>query len=445
MSKPRSWIRSKMSLPVISVENLSKNYQLGVIGTGTFLGDLNRWWARQLGKPDPYLKIGDTDHGNRDGETLWALKDVNFTVESGEALGIIGRNGAGKSTLLKILSQVTSPTSGTVKVKGRIASLLEVGTGFHPELTGRENIFMNGAIMGMDRRETQSKFDEIVDFSGVEKFIDTPVKRYSSGMYVRLAFAVAAHLEPDILVVDEVLAVGDAAFQKKCLGKMGDEAREGRTVLFVSHNMQAIRNLCPRCILLNKGGVLVDADTEASLSIYSNMLRETIIDIETGIGDEIYRRGMGAIRFTSVALKDLGGRSRFNFEMGETIRFELSYEVFNEIEGLAAYISLRSSLSGETVTSVQHLISLDKIVAGTKGTITIELPNIYIRPGEYPLNIHISGAIPTETNFEVLDDLTPPLVVSAGNKNKHTNFDVTNSTGCFSIPSRLISSEGDGN
>ncbi len=430
-----------MSNTVISIENVSKSYQLGVINTGTFYGDLNRWWAKQRGKADPYLKIGENDYGNREGETLFALKDINFQVQQGEALGIIGRNGAGKSTLLKILSRVTAPSRGELKVKGKIASLLEVGTGFHAELTGRENIYLNGAIMGMDRREIQRKLDEIVDFSGVEKFVDTPVKRYSSGMYVRLAFAVAAHLEPDILVVDEVLAVGDAAFQKKCLGKMGDEAREGRTVLFVSHNMQAIRNLCPRCILLNKGGVLVDADTEASLSIYSNMLRETIIDIETGIGDEIYRRGMGAIRFTSVALKDLGGKSRFNFEMGETIRFELSYEVFNEIEGLAAYISLRSSLSGETVTSVQHLISLDKIVAGTKGTITIELPNIYIRPGEYPLYIHISGAIPTETNFEVLDDLTPPLVVTAGDKRQHTNFDATNPAGFFSIPSRFIANE----
>ena len=187
-----------MSQTVISVENLSKSYQLGVIGTGTFYGDVKRWWAKQRGKPDPYLKVGEADHGNRDGETIWALKDVNLSAQQGEALGIIGRNGAGKSTLLKIFSQVTSPTSGVVKVKGRIASLLEVGTGFHPELTGRENIYLNGAIMGMNRDEISRKFDEIVDFSGVERFIDTPVKRYSSGMYVRLAFAVAAHLEPEI-------------------------------------------------------------------------------------------------------------------------------------------------------------------------------------------------------------------------------------------------------
>ena len=257
-----------MSNTVISVENLSKSYQLGVIGTGTFYGDLKRWWAKQRGKPDPYLKIGEVDHGNRDGEMIWALKDINLRVQQGEALGIIGRNGAGKSTLLKILSQVTAPTSGVVNVKGRIASLLEVGTGFHPELTGMENIYLNGAIMGMDRAEVTRKLDEIVDFSGVEKFIDTPVKRYSSGMYVRLAFAIAAHLEPDILVVDEVLAVGDAEFQKKCLGKMKDVAGEGRTVLFVSHQMNAIKNLCSTSILLSKGEILSCGRTNAVVARY---------------------------------------------------------------------------------------------------------------------------------------------------------------------------------
>jgi lipopolysaccharide transport system ATP-binding protein len=211
-----------MSPTAISIENVSKSYRLGEIGTGTFRGDLRRWWARQRGKPDPYLKIGEPDYGNRMGESIWALKDINLHIEQGETLGIIGRNGAGKSTLLKILSRVTAPTSGQVKLKGRIASLLEVGTGFHPDLTGRENIFLNGAIMGMSKSGISRKFDEIINFSGEEKFIDTPVKRYSSGMYVRLAFAVAAHLDPEILIVDEVLAVGDAEFQQKCLGKMGD-------------------------------------------------------------------------------------------------------------------------------------------------------------------------------------------------------------------------------
>lgn len=249
-----------MSDTVISVEHLSKRYRLGVINSGTFKDDLKIWFAQARGKPNPLSKVGEADYGNRDGDILWALRDINFTVQRGEALGIIGRNGAGKSTLLKILSRVTTPTEGHIHVKGRIASLLEVGTGFHPELTGRENIYLNGAIMGMNRAEVNRKLDEIIDFSGVEKFIDTPVKRYSSGMYVRLAFAVAAHLEPEILIVDEVLAVGDAEFQKKCLGKMGSVASEGRTVLFVSHNMGAIESLCHSCIWLDRGVIKTISD-----------------------------------------------------------------------------------------------------------------------------------------------------------------------------------------
>jgi lipopolysaccharide transport system ATP-binding protein len=242
-----------MSKLVISVENLSKSYQLGQIDTGTFSNDLKVWWARMRGKPNPLLRIGETDHGNRVGEELWALKDVSFQVEQGEVLGIIGRNGAGKSTLLKILSRVTAPTIGSVKVKGRIASLLEVGTGFHPELTGQENIYLNGAILGMTKKEVSKILDNIINFAEIEKFIDTPVKRYSSGMYVRLAFSVAAHLNSEILIVDEVLAVGDSEFQKKCLGKMSDvSSKEGRTVIFVSHNMNSIEFLC------NKGMVIVN-------------------------------------------------------------------------------------------------------------------------------------------------------------------------------------------
>jgi lipopolysaccharide transport system ATP-binding protein len=253
---------------VISVEHLSKAYRLGQIGTGTLSHDLNVWWAKVRGKPNPLLHIGETDHGNRDGEELWALRDVSFTVEQGEVLGIIGRNGAGKSTLLKILSHITAPTEGRIKLKGRVASLLEVGTGFHPELTGRENIYLNGSILGMSRKEIDRKFDEIVDFAEIEKFIDTPVKRYSSGMYVRLAFAVAAHLEPEILLVDEVLAVGDAEFQKKCLGKMSDVAKEGRTVLFVSHNMNSIEQLCTRVLLLNSGQLIRDDQNVRSSIIH---------------------------------------------------------------------------------------------------------------------------------------------------------------------------------
>jgi lipopolysaccharide transport system ATP-binding protein len=240
----------------IRVENLSKQYRLGQIGTGTLSHDLNRFWASIRGKEDPYAQIGAANDRSQkaNNDYVWALKDINFDIEQGDALGIIGRNGAGKSTLLKILSRTTLPTTGSVKMKGRIASLLEVGTGFHPEMTGRENIFQNGAILGMTRHEITRKFDEIVDFSGCEAYIDTPVKRYSSGMYVRLAFAVAAHLESEILIVDEVLAVGDAEFQKKCLGKMNDVAKgEGRTVLFVSHDMGAITKLCNKGIHINNG------------------------------------------------------------------------------------------------------------------------------------------------------------------------------------------------
>jgi len=247
-----------MSNTVIEFSNVGKQYILGAIGTGTLSQDLNRWWARIRGKEDPFLKIGDTNDRTQKGDSrfVWALRDVSFKVERGDVVGIVGKNGAGKSTLLKILSRVTSPTIGEIKIKGRIASLLEVGTGFHPEMTGRENIFMNGSIMGMTKAEIRSKFDEIVDFAGVAKYVDTPVKRYSSGMMVRLGFAIAAHLEPEILVVDEVLAVGDAEFQKKAIGKMQDVSKgEGRTVLFVSHNMAAVRSLCTRGVMLKNGTI----------------------------------------------------------------------------------------------------------------------------------------------------------------------------------------------
>jgi lipopolysaccharide transport system ATP-binding protein len=256
---------------VIKVEDLSKAYQLGEIGTGTLSRDLERYWARIRGKEDPFLKIGEINDREKKGrgDVVWSLKDINFDIEQGDAVGIIGRNGAGKSTLLKILSRVTAPTAGSVKIKGRIASLLEVGTGFHPELSGRENIYLNGAILGMRKAEIKRKFDEIVDFSGVERYVDTPVKRYSSGMYVRLAFAVAAHLESEILIVDEVLAVGDAEFQKKCLGKMGSISQgEGRTILFVSHNMTAIQKLCNKALLMHQGSIHHTGETNYIINTY---------------------------------------------------------------------------------------------------------------------------------------------------------------------------------
>ena len=261
-----------MSETAVSFENVSKQYRLGTIGTGTLSHDLNRWMLKMRGKEDPYLKIGEKSTVGSEQlaeEYVWAIRNINLEIKEGEVVGIIGKNGAGKSTLLKILSRITSPTTGRVTAYGRIASLLEVGTGFHPEMTGRENVFMNGAIMGMSKREIRSKFEEIVAFSGVEKFIDTPVKRYSSGMTVRLGFAVAAHMEPEILVVDEVLAVGDAEFQNKCLGKMQDISQgEGRTILFVSHNMTAIERLCKKAVVLENGEIAFNGEVKEGVSYY---------------------------------------------------------------------------------------------------------------------------------------------------------------------------------
>ena len=260
-----------MSKVVIKAEHISKQYRLGLVGTGTVRDDMKRWWYNLRGKEDPFLKIGEANDRSSKGESdyVWSLRDINFEINQGDSVGIIGRNGAGKSTLLKILSQVTQPTTGKIYTKGRIASLLEVGTGFHPEMTGRENIYLNGAILGMRKHEITRKFDEIVAFSGVERYIDTPVKRYSSGMYVRLAFAVAAHLESEILIVDEVLAVGDAEFQKKCLGKMNDVSKgEGRTVLFVSHNMSAVKSLCNTGVLLENGLLTYSGNSDECINNY---------------------------------------------------------------------------------------------------------------------------------------------------------------------------------
>ena len=261
-----------MSNIAIEFDNVGKMYRLGRVGTGTLSHDLNRWWTMNiLRKEDPYLKIGETNDRSTKGHSdyVWALRDISFKVEQGDVVGIIGKNGAGKSTLLKLLSRITSPSTGSIRYKGRIASLLEVGTGFHPEMTGRENIYMNGSIMGMTKKEITRKLDEIVDFAGVERYLDTPVKRYSSGMTVRLGFAVAAFLEPEILVVDEVLTVGDAEFQKKAIGKMKDVSQgEGRTVLFVSHNMAAVQNLCNKGVVLNNGILGCESDVESAIGFY---------------------------------------------------------------------------------------------------------------------------------------------------------------------------------
>ena len=379
---------------VISVENLSKSYRLGVIGTGSFDGDIKRWWAQKRGKPDPILKIGEADPRHHAGETIWALKDINFNIQEGEAVGIIGHNGAGKSTLFKILSQVTAPTCGEVKIKGNIASLLEVGTGFHPDLTGRENIFMNGAIMGMKRDEIRLKLDEIVDFSGVEKFIDTPVKRYSSGMYVRLAFAVAAHLDPDILVVDEVLAVGDAAFQRKCLNKMGDVGKEGRTVLFISHVMPSIMRLCQRTILLDGGKVLRDGPSSSVVSAYLQSNLNTSAKCEWSNSEKA--PGDDVVRLRSVTVQNEDGRVTDEIDSRLPVILEAKYDVIRPgFQLLPVY-----RLTNQDGTVI--LTTIDKPPKGrpalrSKGryTSTVKIPGNFLANGNISVLISIKSLTPT--------------------------------------------------
>jgi len=319
-----------------------------------------------LGKP---IIQGDTQ------EEIWALRDVSFEIRRGEAVGIIGRNGAGKSTLLKILSRITEPSAGRVTIKGRVASLLEVGTGFHPELTGRENIYLNGAILGMTRQEVKRKFDEIVAFAEVEKFLDTPVKRYSSGMYVRLAFAVAAHLEPEILLVDEVLAVGDAQFQKKCLGKMGDVAREGRTVLFVSHNMEAIRRLCPRAMLIADGHILLDGSSEALVSAYLSGARERKPGIQAY--DDSSAPGDNCVRLRAIRLVNEAGDVATIFRINESVSVEIQFTVLRPISNFHTHI---------------RVITRDEIIVFGSGSWDDEPMENYLRlPGRYTARCAIPG------------------------------------------------------
>lgn len=393
----------------ISVENLSKQYRLGVIGNQTLYEDINSWWARVRGQADPRSKIGEVDHGNRVGGLLWALRDVSFQLQQGEVLGVIGRNGAGKSTLLKVLSKVTGPTTGQIKIRGRIASLLEVGTGFHPELTGRENVYLNGAILGMSRSEIARKFDEIVTFSEVEKFVDTPVKRYSSGMYVRLAFAVAAHLDPEIMVVDEVLAVGDAAFQRKSLGKLSENAGEGRTVLFVSHNMAAINRLCSRAILLDKGQLVADG---SAAEITAKYLAGAAEENGERTWDTDEAPGTQELRLTKVTLHDNGGNQKSVFDVSEDINIRFVYKVSEP------NISFRLSLVFKTQGVVAFSsIEPAELIRPDKGvyTSTVKVPAHLLAESEYALNISAfasaSGkkyylSIKDAIYFQVYDSMT---------------------------------------
>ena len=349
-----------MSSTVIKIENLCKEYSLGVIGHGTLTHDLQSWWAKVRGKEDPNSKVTPTLKGQESqiqGCSFKALEDVNLDIQAGEILGIIGRNGAGKSTLLKILSRVTAPSKGNVKIRGRMASLLEVGTGFHPELTGRENVYLNGAILGMSKQEISSRFDEIVHFSDIEAFIDTPVKRYSSGMYVRLGFSVAAHLDTEIIVVDEVLAVGDVVFQKKCLGKMKDISGTGRTVLFVSHNLQSIKNLCTRVILLDHGQLVMDGSAEVVVAKYldRNLIEGSVAE-ETAIAERVegvVQKNNPHFKMTEIRLEDHCGLTKSLFKSQETVAVCVSFECFQKLNDLRIIVSIAND-NGEDIYGSQN-------------------------------------------------------------------------------------------
>ncbi len=377
---------------VIQVEHLSKQYRLGTVGTGSFAHDFNRAWHRIRGKEDPYLKIGEVNDRTQQGTSdyVWALNNINFDVAQGEVLGIIGRNGSGKSTLLKILSRTTSPTIGSVKIKGRVASLLEVGTGFHPELSGRENIFLNGSILGMTKWEIKTKLDEIIDFSGVERYIDTPVKRYSSGMYVRLAFSVAAHLEPELLIVDEVLAVGDIEFQKKALGKMKEVSQgEGRTVLFVSHNMTAIENLCSSAIYLEKGEILFSGDVHNCLDEYHQSNK---INYNVSIEHRKDRNGNGKLKMTDFYIKNAENQIVQHLKSGSDYKFTLTFqnncypEIFNSVVVSYALIDNKNQI----VFLVRSNFTNENIdVKKKSSSVVCEIKDLALANGEYSLTAFI--------------------------------------------------------
>ncbi len=393
----------------IKFENISKQYRLGLVSTRTISHDLNRWWQiNVLGKEDPYLKIGEVNDRAQKGESeyVWALRDIDFSVEQGDVLGIIGKNGAGKSTLLKILSKVTSPTTGTIRARGRIASLLEVGTGFHPEMTGRENIYMNGAIMGMSKQEIARKLDEIVDFSGVERYLDTPTKRYSSGMTVRLGFAIAAHLEPEILVVDEVLAVGDAEFQKKAIGKMQDVSKgEGRTVLFVSHNMASLQNLCTKGILLQNGMSVYSGTIDATINEY---LSSRIIQIDNYLsrfeGKVLPKAYLSKVFFT-----DQKGNEIKNILSGSEININICYH--SELnQPIVVNVGVYNSISDKILHLSTEYVEKKSIIAPKDGKVIFSFDRFPLPEGNYSLNISLWSG---KQRQDWLGDSIPLHVIAA--------------------------------
>ena len=403
-----------MSTPVVlKVEELSKQYRLGYVGRGTLYEDLNRWWSIIRGQGDPYLKIGDTNDRSQAGDSayVWALRDINFEVQQGEVLGIVGRNGAGKSTLLKILSRVTAPTVGSVKLKGRVGSLLEVGTGFHSELTGRENIFLNGTILGMTKKEVARKLDEIVEFAGVARYLDTPVKRYSSGMTVRLGFAIAAHLEPEILIVDEVLAVGDDEFQRRCIGKMNEVSQEsGRTILFVSHNMGSVRKLCTRCLMLANGQMALNDTTDKVVAHYLAGGRGA----GAGRSKIVFKKKDGPIQLQSARLLSETIRDQKFAYCGDPLSIRLQYHL--PFEQVFITMGIQLVKDGEIVLQswdTDMNSELNRRKPGYYQT-EVSLPTLWLKAGHY--HIHFIGYIAGKTrvyqesalsfNLEDRDDVT---------------------------------------
>lgn len=383
-------------MTVLKVENVSKLYRLGELGTGTVSHDLNRWWAKVRGKEDPYAVVGQINDRSQKAESdyVWALKDINFEVEQGEVLGIIGRNGAGKSTLLKVLSQITSPTRGTIKTKGRIASLLEVGTGMHPEMTARENIYLNGAILGMTKKEIASKFDEIVDFSGCTMFVDTPLKRFSSGMRVRLGFAVAAFLEPEILIVDEVLAVGDAEFQKKAIGKMKDiSAGGGRTVLFVSHNMASVKSLCTRTIVMENGGIEFVGSTDLSIKRYLETGPKQLDELDFQKRNKQIK-SQKSLFISGFQITSEEDATISNIISGNAYKMKLHYESTeaSKVKGVRLLIkdnmdSTRILLNGAFVNDLLPYTTISK----TNGSFEYTIKKFPLPPGQYTIQGTIYG------------------------------------------------------
>ncbi len=403
----------------LKAENISKQYRLGQVGTGTLSHDLNRFWHQIRGKEDPYLKIGEAnDRANKgESEYVWSLKDINFEIEQGDAVGIIGRNGAGKSTLLKLLSKVTKPTTGKIYTNGRIAALLEVGTGFHPEMTGRENVYLNGAILGMTRKEINRKFDEIVDFSGVERYIDTPVKRYSSGMYVRLAFAVAAHLESEILIVDEVLAVGDAEFQKKCLGKMGDVSKgEGRTVLFVSHDLNAVSQICDTGILLSNGLVEFKGKIRDTVATYLNADSDDVIYLNNNDNS----KKLMFIKQIEVTKTDGSISKQYSYD--EPICFKFDIGINTNVPNSSFFVTILDSRK-------RRVFSCEREFVNEKMTLIIE-PKTLVR-GKYSIHAFINR--PKVAQVDIAEDVCKFVVTDPSSYlSKHGEYDYGSVFGRYS-------------